>query len=119
MDAEQLKARSKKMAIDVFRLVAPIPHGRETDVIVKQIVRSSSSVAANYRSACKARSKADFISKIGIVEEEADETLFWLEYLLDLNLVNSGNAEPLMKEIKELVAIFTASGRTAKQNRPR
>jgi four helix bundle protein len=76
MDAEELKLRSKKMAIDVFHLVAPISHGRETDVIVKQIVRSSSSVAANYRAACKARSKADFISKIGIVEEEADETLF-------------------------------------------
>jgi four helix bundle protein len=119
MDAEQLKARSKKMAIDVFHLAALIPHGRETDVIVKQIVRSSSSVAANYRAACRARSKADFISKIGIAEEEADETLFWLEYLLDLKLVDPRRAEPLIKEIKELVAIFTASGRTAKQNRPR
>ncbi len=117
MDAEQLKDRAKKMSIEVFRLVAPIPHGREVDVIVKQIIRSSSSVAANYRAACKARSKADFISKIGIVEEEADETAFWLEYLVDLNLVDPKRTEPLMKEVRELVAIFTASGKTAKQNR--
>jgi len=117
MDAERLKERTKKMAIDVFRLVAPIPHGREADVVVKQIVRSSSSVAANYRAACKARSKADFINKIGIVEEESDETAFWLDYLVDLELVDSKKAAPLVDEIKELVAIFTASGRTAKQNR--
>ena len=117
MDAEQLKDRTKKMSLEVFRLVAPIPHGREVDVIVKQIIRSSSSVAANYRAACKARSKADFISKIGIVEEEADETAFWLDYLVDLNFVDPRKAGPLIKEIKELVAIFTASGRTAKQNR--
>ncbi len=117
MDPEELKARSKKMSIEVFHLVTTIPHGRETDVVVKQIVRSSSSVAANYRAACKARSKADFINKIGIVEEEADETLFWPEYLLDLNLVDRKSADPLMKEMRELVAIFTASGRTAKQNR--
>lgn len=117
MDAEQLKDRTKKMALDVFRIAVPIPHGREADVIGKQIIRSSSSVAANYRAACKARSKADFISKIGIVEEEADETAFWLEYLVDLQFVDPRKAEPLVKEIKELVAIFTASGRTAKQNR--
>ena len=117
MDAEQLKDRTKKMSLEVFRLVAPIPRGREVDVIVKQIIRSSSSVAANYRAACKARSKADFISKIGIVEEEADETAFWLEYLIDLDLVDSTRAEPLLTEVKELVAIFTASGKTAKQNR--
>ena len=117
MDADELKDRTKQMSLDVFRLVAPIPHGRETDVIVRQIIRSSSSVAANDRSACKARSKADFINKIGIVEEEADETAFWPEYLVDLHFVNQDKAEPLMKEIRELVAIFTASGRTAKQNR--
>jgi four helix bundle protein len=117
MNAEQLKERTKKMSIDVYRLVSAIPHSREADVIVKQIVRSSSSVAANYRAACKARSKADFISKVGIVEEEADETSFWVEYLVDLGFLDSKRAEPLQKEIKELVAIFTASGRTAKQNR--
>jgi four helix bundle protein len=117
MNAEELKVRTKKMSLDIYRLVAAIPHGREVDVVVKQIVRSSSSVAANYRAACKARSKADFISKIGIVEEEADETAFWLDYLVDLDLLDPKKAAPLMREVTELVAIFTASGRTAKQNR--
>lgn len=87
MNAEQLRNRTKRVSPEVFRLAAALPHGRESDVLVRQIIRSSSSVAANYRAACKARSKADFVNKIGIVEEEADETLFWLEFLIDLEFV--------------------------------
>jgi len=117
MDADELKDRTKQMSLDVFRLVAPIPHGRETDVIVRQIIRSSSSVAANDRSACKARSKADFINKIGIVEEEADETVLWLEYILDLSLADKVVVEKELKEVNELVAIFAGSAITAKRNR--
>jgi four helix bundle protein len=117
MDAAELKDRTRRMSIDVIRLVSKVPHTREADVIVKQIVRSATSVAANYRSACRARSKADFINKIGIVEEEADETGFWLEHLVELGFLSAEKTESLRKEIVELVAIFTASGRTAKQNR--
>jgi four helix bundle protein len=83
MNAEELKARSKRMALSVLALVEKLPKNHTTDVIGRQLIRSACSVAANYRSACKARSRPDFINKLGVVEEESDEVLFWLELLLD------------------------------------
>ena len=117
MNAEGLKSRSKRMALDVITLVEKLPKSQTTDVIGKQLVRSACSVAANYRAACKARSRPDFINKLGVVEEEADETLFWLEMLVDSGKSSSVDQESLMKEVKELAAIFAASRITARRNK--
>jgi len=117
MDAEVLKRRTKEFALRVLRLLGSIPHGRIEDVLVRQLAKAATSVGANYRAACRARSKADFVSKITVVEEEADETQYWLELLMDLDLANRKEVAALMEEAKELTAIFTASGKTAKDNR--
>jgi four helix bundle protein len=117
MTTEELKQRTRFSALSIIKLTSSLPHTRETDVLAKQLLRSATSVGANYRSACRARSKADFINKIGIVEEEADESLYWMELLSDSNIIDRERMSPLISEMKELTAIFTASGRTAKLNR--
>ena len=117
MDAEALKRRTKEFALRVLRLLDSIPHGRIEDVLVRQLAKAATSVGANYRAACRARSKADFVSKITIVEEEADETQYWLELLMDLGRANQTEVVALIEEARELTAIFTASGKTAKHNR--
>lgn len=117
MDADALRKRTKEFALRVLRLLDSIPHGRTDDVLVRQLAKAATSVGANYRAACRARSKADFVSKITIVEEEADETQYWLELLLDLGRGNKAEIKALVDEAKELTAIFTASGRTARYNK--
>lgn len=117
MNSEELKQRTKKMSLVVLRIASSIPKSREGDVITKQVIRSATSVAANYRSACKARSHAGFINKIGIAEEEADETALWLEYMLDLSLGDNKAVVDELEEVNELVAILAASAITAKKNR--
>jgi len=112
-----LKLRTKQFALRVIKLVEALPKNKIGDVLGKQLLRSATSVAANYRAACRARSKADFISKIAIVEEEADESLFWLELIAESGLMNTARLKDLTKEADELTAIFTATGKTAKQNR--
>ncbi len=97
-----------------MKLVSSLPRSREADVIAKQILRSATSVGANYRAACRARSKADFVSKITIVEEEADETLFWLELIAERDLIKESRLSGLILEADELVAIFVSSAKTAK-----
>ena len=114
MTSEELKDRTKQVALDVVNLTSRIPHGREADVLCRQFLRSATSVGANYRSACRARSKVDFINKIQVVEEEADESLYWLELISKSQLADPKNLEPLVGEFTQLTAIFTASGRTAK-----
>jgi len=91
-----------------------LPASRETDVIAKQVLRSGTAVAANYRAAGRSRSRADFISRISVVAEEADETVFWLELVEEAGLLPAGKIEPLLDEARQLTAIFTASRRTAK-----
>ena len=91
--SQELKNRTKKFALDVIGLCAGLPHLPETRHAIDQLIRSSSSVAANYRSACRGKSKADFIAKLGIVEEEADESGFWLEMLRDVCELLSTNRE--------------------------
>lgn len=113
----ELKQRTKLFAIEIIKLVNKLPRTRTGSVISNQILRSSTSVAANYRAACRARSTADFISKITIVEEESDETHFWLELIRDIKLSDSKELHSLLNEADELTAIFTASGRTAKINK--
>lgn len=115
MTKEELKERSKQFALRIIKLVDSLPKTQAGRAIGNQIIRSGTSVGANYRSACRARSVADFVSKIAIVEEEADETIFRLELVSDSGMIKKGKLEGLMAEAKELTAIFTASGKTAKQ----
>jgi four helix bundle protein len=112
--AEELKERSKRFAIRVVMDLRSLPSNNETRILTRQLIRSVTSVAANYRAVCRSRSKAEFVSKVGIVVEEADETVFWLEMLFDLGWLPSTKATPLLREANELLAIFAASQRTAK-----
>lgn len=114
MDAMAMKTRTRAFALEIIRLVGILRPGTVGDALGKQIVRSGTSIGANYRSACRARSKADFLSKITIAEEEADETMYWLELLRDAGMISEEYALPLLKEADELTAILTASGRTTK-----
>ncbi len=118
MTKDELKNRTKKFAISIIKLVEQLPNTKTGHVIGNQIIRSGTSVAANYRAACRARSAADFISKITIVEEECDETLFWLELIQETHTLESNKILPMLKEADELTAIFTSSGKTAKKNNP-
>ncbi len=110
-----LKERTKKFALRIIKLVSSLPRTREADVIGGQVLKSGTSVGANYREATRARSKAEFRSKIGIVEQEADETLYWLELLEESEIISKSLISNLIKESDELVAIFTTIGRKSKQ----
>ncbi len=108
-----LKARTKSFAVSVIKIVQALPNKPEGWVIGKQVLRSATSVAANYRAACRARSKPEFIAKIGVVSEEADETVFWLELLIEAGLIPEKQLAAHLHEAHELSAIFTASYDTA------
>ena len=116
---EELKNRTKQFAIRIVRLFRALPKSDETRIIGKQVLRSGTSVAANYRAVCRARSRAEFIAKIGIVVEEADETVFWLELLIETETVGPNLLNNLLDEANELLAIFAASQITAKTNSPK
>lgn len=119
MTKEELKDRTKKFALKIIKLVDDLPNTKAGNTIGYQIIRSGTSVASNYRAACRARSDADFISKITVVEEECDETLFWLELIDESGLIEKEKLIFLIKEADELTAIFTASGKTARLNNPK
>ena len=112
-----LKRRTKAFALRILKLVDALPKTTAGRALASQIVRSGTSVAANYRAACRARSTADFIAKMGIVEEEADETLFWLELLEESGLVPAAKLTAIKREVDELIAITVASIKTARRNR--
>ena len=116
MTKEELKNRTKKFAMAVIKLVDELPNSQASRVVGNQVLRSSTSVAANYRAACRAKSQRDFIYKMNVVEEESDESLFWIELLWEAGIVGKERVDLLLKEANELTAIFVASGRTAKQN---
>lgn len=111
-----LRIRTKQFAIRIVRLYRALPRYEEARVIGRQLLRSGTSVGANYRAACRGRSRAEFLAKLGIVLEEADETLYWLELLQESEVVSSRRLAPLLQEAKELTAIFVSSIRTAKEN---
>jgi four helix bundle protein len=111
------KRRTKKLALEIIKLFRLLPKTEEAKVIGRQLLRSSTSVAANYRSVCRARSKADFIAKIGLVVEEADETVFWLEIIMEAEIFNGPLMQPIFKEANEILAIMAASQMTSKSNR--
>jgi four helix bundle protein len=114
MKKEDLTRRTRLLALGVIRLVESLPKGRIADVLGRQLLRSGTSVGANYRSACRARSPADFIARMGLVEEELDETVYWMELLVESALVRSASVEGLMREADELLAITVSSIRTAR-----
>jgi len=115
--ARQLQERTKKFAVRVIKAFARLPKDEATRIIGRQFLRSGTSLAANYRASCRARSAADFISKINVVTEEADETLFWFEVLVEAELIKMRMIQPLMLECEELLKIFSTSLATAKRNR--
>jgi len=112
--SEELKDRTKRFGLDVIRLCAGLPRRQECLVIGRQVIRSATSVGANYRSALRARSRAEFVSKLAIAEEEADETLYWLELLQELLPARTEELGRLSREAGELLAIVVASKKTAK-----
>jgi four helix bundle protein len=111
-----LKARTRDFVLRVIRLVGSPPRGASADVIGRQVLRSATSVGANYRAACRGRSRAEFIAKMGIVEEEIDESIYWMELLIGADLVPEAKLSDLMSEADELAAITVASIRTARRN---
>ena len=119
MSNENLKQRTKKFALEVIKLVETLPNDRTSRVIGGQLLRAGTSVGANYRAACRAKSAADFISKMGNVEEEADESGYWVELLVDAAKLKPEKAARLLDESGELVAISVASINTARRNNAR
>ncbi|MDX9973759.1 MAG: four helix bundle protein [FCB group bacterium] len=117
MDEQSFKLRTKQLALRIVKMVQALPKGDAERVLGKQVLRSGTSVAANYRSACRAKSKADLIAKLHIVEEETDETLFWLELLVEADLVPRQKFQPLMQETEEILAMTVASIRTLQANK--
>jgi|SRR5579862_3116989 four helix bundle protein len=111
---EQLRERTKAFALRVIRLFRSLPFKPDAQVLGKQLLRSGTSVAANYRAVCRSRSKAEFVAKIGIVVEEADEAVLWLELLAESGIVRQEKTNELLAEARELTAIFTASQQTAR-----
>ena len=113
MTERELLDRTKQFALRVFNLVGALPQTIQGKAVAAQLIRSGTSVAANYRAACRARSKAEFIAKLGTVEEEADECVFWLELIIDSALVSEQKIRPLLNETGEIVAIMVSSKKTA------
>ena len=114
MNPTELKARTKTFALRIIKLTRAIPKNDDAGrAIAKQIVRSGTSVAANYRASCRARSQAEFIAKIGTVEEEADETALWLELLIESGTRSARKLASLLQEANDLTAIMAASRKTA------
>lgn len=112
---ETLRDRTKRFALRIIRLFQHLPRTIEAQVLGKQLLRSGTSIGANYRAAGRARSQAEFVSKIGIVVEEADETVFWLECLIESGIIKEDLLKELLIEANELVAIFAASYRTSRR----
>jgi len=112
--SKELKARTKRFALEIIKLARSLPADVVTAALIRQIVKSGTSVGANYRSSCRAKSKADFIAKMSIAEEEADETQYWLEVLTESGIVMPESTTSLIDESEQLVRIFVASINTAR-----
>jgi four helix bundle protein len=117
MNKNELKQRTMQYALQIIRLVESLPKDRTADVLGRQLLRSGTSVGANYRAACRAKSTADFISKMGTVEEEADESIYWMELLVETGLARQDDIVHLLDEANQIVAITVSSIRTSKRNR--
>ena len=117
MDEQTFKRRTKQFALDVLQLVQEMPRNRAVDVMCSQLLRSATSVGANYRAACRGRSPADVLSRLAIVEEEGDESLYWMELLVESGTLRKNQVERLMVEANELVAMTVASIKTIRSGR--
>ena len=117
MDEDEFKRQTKQLALRIIRLVESLPDTPICNVIGKQILRSATSVGANYRAACRAKSEVDMIAKLGIVEEESDETLYWLELLVEASIIPETRLTDLMKEVNEIVAMTVSSIKTLRKNK--
>ncbi|MDQ3684575.1 MAG: four helix bundle protein [Acidobacteriota bacterium] len=116
MNESELKQRTKQFSLRVIKLVGALPNSIEGRAIGNQPMRSGTSVGANYRAACRGRSKAEFIAKLGIVEEEADESVFWMEMIIESGLMEKKLVESLLQEANEIVAIMAASCKSASKH---
>ncbi|MGD1024172.1 MAG: four helix bundle protein [Candidatus Sulfotelmatobacter sp.] len=112
---QELRDRTKAFAVRIVKLYRPLPYTADAQVVGKQLLCCGTAVAANYRAACRGRSRAEWLAKIGLVVEEADETVFWLEMLSDCDIVNGEGCKDILREACELSAIFTASQHTARR----
>ena len=113
MTERELLERTKQFALRIFKLVDALPRTIQGRAVAAQLIRSGTSVAANYRAACRARSKPEFVAKLGVVEEEADESAFWLELIIETDLLSAAKVKPLLVEAGEIVAIMASSKKTA------
>lgn len=114
MNKAELQDRTFKFSVRIYKMVEKFPKSFGSEMVARQVLRSSASIGANYRAACRAKSSADFINKLKIVEEETDETLFWLEFIKEVEMIPEVRLLSLKNETKELLAIFTASIKTLK-----
>jgi four helix bundle protein len=117
MNEKEFKERTKKIALRIIKLVESLPDTTTSKVIGKQLLRSSTSVGANYRAACRGKSVADVIHKLSIVEEEADESLYWLELLIESNIIPENRLTDLQKEMNEITAMVVASIKTLRSKK--
>ena len=113
MTERELLERTKQFALRIFKLVGAPPQTIQGRAVAAQLIRSGTSVAANYRAACRARSKPEFVARLGVVEEEADESAFWLELIIETDLLGAAKVKPLLAEANEIVAIMASSKKTA------
>jgi four helix bundle protein len=116
MDADELKNRTKRFALRILKLAAALPRTIEGNIIRGQLVRAGTSVGANYRAACRGRSRAEFAAKVGVVAEEADESAFWLELIIEGGFLAEGRVKPLLEEANEITKIMASSRITASRN---
>ena len=116
MPREEMYKRTMQFSVRIVRMVKAMPRGIAEDVIAKQLTKSATSIGANYREACHGKSTADFVSKLKISEGEADETLYWLQLLVNSGIMKQSKLQALIDEANELVAILTASTKTSNQH---
>ena len=117
MTQEEMKTRTKQFALRVIRLVESLPNRKVANVIGNQLLRSGTSVGANYRASCRAKSTADFVHKLSIVEEEADELIYWMELLVEGKIIKENLLENLMNEADQILSIIVSSIKTVKEKR--
>ena len=114
MNSDAMKERTKALALRIVRLVDALPSGRTANIMARQLLRCGTSVGANYRAACRARSRRDFVAKLGIVEEECDEVTYWLELLTEAGIIDKARVTELLTEANEVLSIVVASIKTAR-----
>jgi four helix bundle protein len=117
LNQNYLKERTKRFALEIIKLVEKLPKGRTSDILGRQLLAAGTSAGANYRAACRARSSPDFISKMGIVEEEADESIYWMELLIDCGLIRKDEMSDLLNDANQILAMTVSSIKTARRKK--